>query len=410
MKITVLCKVVDNFGDIGVVYRLCRALTNIDPQIQIRLVVSDLVSFSKLAEKVDPKKSVQEFHGWKVFDWNNDAVCREEFENDIPQIILECFQCGRPDWLEDILFAPDFEKKGITVQIVNIEYLTAESWADDFHLLKSGTRSSCVKKINFMPGFTEKTAGLIQDNAFMSYLKDSGQRMITLKQYVKDHFKHYLYYSIVKNELMNSSYKILVFSYPKNFDFFYEAVDEFAANKHVEVYVANGAGYKSFRENKGYYRKKNFNVTILPYLNQQEWDAFLCNMDFLMIRGEDSFSRAVLSGIPFIWNIYPQDEEYHLVKLKAFLDRLDISDVNEFSYLYNRNFELEECSDARDVWGNITECKDNAQAQVRMKELLLDILNKSDELKLKFKSFAEQTEKLGNLAEKLYDWLKVLPY
>ncbi|MDE6349393.1 MAG: elongation factor P maturation arginine rhamnosyltransferase EarP, partial [Treponemataceae bacterium] len=41
-NITILCKVVDNFGDIGFVYRLARALTERDGQLRLRLIVSDL--------------------------------------------------------------------------------------------------------------------------------------------------------------------------------------------------------------------------------------------------------------------------------------------------------------------------------------------------------------------------------
>ena len=42
----------------------------------------------------------------------------------------------------------------------------------------------------------------------------------------------------------------------------------------------------------------------------------------LVVRGEESMSRACLSGIPFIWQAYPQSEEYHLVKVKALLERM----------------------------------------------------------------------------------------
>ncbi|MGL6132160.1 MAG: elongation factor P maturation arginine rhamnosyltransferase EarP, partial [Fusobacteriaceae bacterium] len=35
--------------------------------------------------------------------------------------------------------------------------------------------------------------------------------------------------------------------------------------------------------------------------------------------GEDSFVRAVLSGKPFLWHIYFQEEEVHMEKLKSFL-------------------------------------------------------------------------------------------
>ena len=44
--VTILCKVVDNFGDIGVVYRLARALTDLYPDISIRIIVDNLKSFS----------------------------------------------------------------------------------------------------------------------------------------------------------------------------------------------------------------------------------------------------------------------------------------------------------------------------------------------------------------------------
>ena len=42
----------------------------------------------------------------------------------------------------------------------------------------------------------------------------------------------------------------------------------------------------------------------------------------LVIRGEESMSRACLSGIPFIWHAYPQSDEYQLVKVRALLERM----------------------------------------------------------------------------------------
>ena len=48
MEITILCKVVDNFGDIGVVWRLCKRLKEIDSDLKINLIVDDLFSFNKI--------------------------------------------------------------------------------------------------------------------------------------------------------------------------------------------------------------------------------------------------------------------------------------------------------------------------------------------------------------------------
>ena len=63
-------------------------------------------------------------------------------------------------------------------------------------------------------------------------------------------------------------------------------------------------------------------VEELPYLNQNEWDQMMKDCSALVIRGEESMSRACLSGIPFIWHAYPQSDEYQLVKVKALLERM----------------------------------------------------------------------------------------
>ena len=51
---------------------------------------------------------------------------------------------------------------------------------------------------------------------------------------------------------------------------------------------------------------------------QQQFDELLWQADILMIRGEDSFVRAQYAGKPFMWHIYPQQEQAHLEKLAAF--------------------------------------------------------------------------------------------
>ena len=332
MEITVLCKVVDNFGDIGVVFRLCRALSELKKKLEIRLVVSNLDSFAKISKGIDSEKSFQEFRGWKIFDWNDNELCKKEFSENPPEFILECFQCGRPEWLEEILFSPQFN---LNVQIVNVEYLTAESWADDFHLLKSGTRSAKIKKINFMPGFTKKTGSLILDKNFM--------RCLSEKNYVLNLVKQNLDKKIL-SENFSDSFKILIFSYPKNFDFLASAIKEFSVSK--KVFVAPGAGADSAKISL---EKFKVDFICLPFMQQEVWDAFLSLMDFSFVRGEDSFSRCCLLGKPFIWNIYPQEEEFHIVKLNAFLQRIKIPQIEKFSFLYNRNFEITCCPEALEI-------------------------------------------------------------
>ena len=44
--------------------------------------------------------------------------------------------------------------------------------------------------------------------------------------------------------------------------------------------------------------------------------------DLNLVRGEDSLVRALWAGLPFVWHIYPQDDNAHHDKLEAFLDWL----------------------------------------------------------------------------------------
>lgn len=391
MEITVLCKVVDNFGDIGVVFRLCRALSELKKNLEIRLVVSNLDSFAKISKGIDSTKTFQEFRGWKVFDWNDNALCKKEFSKNPPEFILECFQCGRPEWLEELLFSPQFN---LNVQIVNVEYLTAESWADDFHLLKSGTRSAKIKKINFMPGFTKKTGGLILDKNFMCCLSEKKFALNLVKQNLDKK---------ILSEDFSDSFKILIFSYPKNFDFLASAIKEFSFLKKIIVFVASGAGADSAKISL---KKFKVDFVCLPFMQQEVWDAFLSLMDFSFVRGEDSFSRCCLFGNPFIWNIYPQEEEFHIVKLNAFLQKIKIPQIEKFSFLYNRNFKASCCPESLEILEEKKLPSELEKINSEMKTEILSLLKNYESLKPEFKNFSNEILKNGNLAENLLNLLE----
>lgn len=391
MEITVLCKVVDNFGDIGVVFRLCRALSELKKNLEIRLVVSNLDSFAKISKGIDSSKTFQEFRGWKVFDWNDNALCKKEFSKNPPEFILECFQCGRPEWLEELLFSPQFN---LNVQILNVEYLTAESWADDFHLLKSGTRSAKIKKINFMPGFTKKTGGLILDKNFMCCLSEKKFALNLVKQNLDKK---------ILSEDFSDSFKILIFSYPKNFDFLASAIKEFSFLKKIIVFVASGAGADSAKISL---KKFKVDFVCLPFMQQEVWDAFLSLMDFSFVRGEDSFSRCCLLGNPFIWNIYPQEEEFHIVKLNAFLQKIKIPQIEKFSFLYNRNFKASCCPESLEILEEKKLPSELEKINSEMKTEILSLLKNYESLKPEFKKFSNEILKNGNLAENLLNLLE----
>ena len=309
MYITVLCKVVDNFGDIGVAWRLCRRLAKIQSKYKICLVVDDLEAFAKIEDRL-PRRYAPRNDGEfviasvakqsiniddiEIFPWKDDALCHEVFsQNDGERLslILELFQCGRPDWMERILFE---EKLNRTVQIIMIDYLTAEKYAEDFHCLQSLTRSAKVQKVNFMPGFTERTGGLVIDEAWQE-----------LPVWKKDG-------------------PVLVFTYECDWSLLAGALVNYCKEDGRKVLLAQGRGKESFMQalNKVVSTGSTTVVEELPYLNQTEWDQMMKECSALVIRGEESMSRACLSGIPFIWHAYPQSDEYQLVKVKSLLERM----------------------------------------------------------------------------------------
>lgn len=367
MPITVLCKVVDNFGDIGVVWRLCCQLSN---QIKkenftskINLIVDDLASFNKICNSVDSNKSFQIVENINIFNWNDEKLCYDEFfknDGENLSVILEVFQCGRPSWMEKILFE---EKLNRTVQIIMIDYLTAEKYAEDFHCLQSLTRSSKVQKVNFMPGFTNKTGGLIIDSEW-------------------EHFCDY-----------KNNKTLLCFTYDRNWDALANACKK--SNYIEKVLIAPGKGFESLKKSfySNFIKDSNLKIEELSFMNQNEWDKMLKNCGVLFIRGEESMSRACLSGIPFVWHAYPQSDEYQLIKVRALLERMSV------------HFSVEDFKIIEKVWILINSAESEVEQEV-FEKAILDFFDNAEKLVYGFREFALDLRKNGDLCSNLMTFIK----
>ncbi|MBQ3838032.1 MAG: elongation factor P maturation arginine rhamnosyltransferase EarP, partial [Treponema sp.] len=139
-------------------------------------------------------------------------------------------------------------------------------------------------------------------------------------------------------------------------------------------------------------------VRELPFLSQEEWDKNLYAQDILFVRGEDSLSRACLSGKPFVWQAYLQDGNYQLVKVRALLARMrphfapdDFSALEKFWLLYN----------GAEGFGK------PKTAGAAMEEACYGFLKRSDKMKAGFEAFARSLFELGNFAEKLDEFVSL---
>jgi len=375
--LVILADVVDNYGDIGVSWRLCRHLMKMHntelygkdaasdetkQKLNLRLVTNNLKAFHNINDEVNPQLPYQEVtcEGGtiKVYDWTNYDFCYKTFTENPPEIILEMFQCGQPNWLEKILFEDRVDYK---VHIIMIDYLTAEPWADDFHCLKSLTRTAWVPKVNFMPGFTKKTGGLLLNSQYKE--------------------NHNCQLSIVNYQLSQA----LFFAYPSDWNPVIRAMNK-TFGKETVLKIAGGAGQESIvkacKEEKAVFKTES-----LSYMNQTEWDEMMHNMDFMIIRGEDSMAQACCSGIPFIWQAYPQNENYHMVKVQALLERMRPFFGEEFDYVEK-------------AWTSI-----NMQSDINLENSVLDFLKNLQILRNGFFSFAKSLQENGDLARNLMTFI-----
>lgn len=287
--------------------------------LELRIVVDDLAAFHALLSEVDTERAVQTVNGWTVVRWDAQEAAAL-FRAERPRTVIECFACGRPDWYEDILFDEEDEADRL---VIDLEYLTAEGWASDFHRLPSRTRSGRVKKAMFLPGFTPDTGGLILDRGFMALweaYQDEGRRA-ELRSALLAKIAARGGRTAAAPPASLEAFWITVFSYDRDYA---ETVRDLAAEAERRPILALAAAGKSARpfleawENAG----RPFPVIELPFLDQETWDEVLVASDFLIVRGEDSLSRAALSGRPFLWHAYPLEDGHQLVKVRALLDRL----------------------------------------------------------------------------------------
>lgn len=369
--ITILCSVVDNYGDIGVSYRLIRHLLEISKDLKIRLVIDNLKSFSLLNPHVDETKSFQTVDGIEVYDWKNYELCYKAFTDRPPHLILECFQCGQPDWLEKILFE---DRVDHIVQIIMIDYLSAEPWVEDFHCLKSLTRTALVPKVNFMPGFTSKTGGLLfnKESAFFPGKLTEPQNSSALSESSS---------TLQKNSPVK---KVLFFAYKDDWTLAVRAMNR-VFSPETKVLVAGGAGQESILEAC---KKENavFTSEPLPYQSQLDWDKLMCTTDFMIIRGEDSMAQACQTGIPFIWQAYPQQNDYQTVKMNALLDRMRAHFGEEFSLV-------------EEAWKPVNKSDGD------LEEGIFNFISNIDKLRPGFISFAKSLYTNGDLALNLVTFI-----
>lgn len=433
LDIDILCKVVDNYGDIGFAYRLARSLSERPDAPRLRLVVDDFDAFALLDPAVDPSLAQQVVHGWELYRWRESGAgeATASFRARRPRIVLECFACGRPDWLEAILFEPGTEEACL---IVDIEHLTAEAYADDFHHMPSLTRSPRVKKAIFLPGFTAATGGLVVDESFARarLRASSDESHASLRRELLDRLGPQAGAADSAGDAaaarspagtaegaaalrLEDCFWVCVFSYERDYGRIiadlasYQALVAADGSAPLLVLAAAGRSQDCFVAAWSA-AGEPFPLIRLPFLPQEIWDELLLACDFSIVRGEDSWARAALAGNPFLWQAYPQENRYQLVKVAAFLEILMPHFITETPIPAGRTGTAVSGTAAafsflRDLYMAFND-RDRDWAGETGQEEILSALTLYSDLMPGFRSFSESLARMPDLASRLLTFLR----
>ncbi len=288
----IFCRVIDNYGDIGVCWRLGADLASRGERV--RLWVDDPSPLAWLAP--------QGCDGVDVIHWSPHAAVAEPGDR-----VVEAFGCELP-----LQFQTALARKAAlhgAIPWVNLEYLTAEPFAERSHGLPSPVLSgpaSGLTKHFFYPGFTSRTGGLLREPATMSHRAAFDRAQWLAQQGIA-----------FAGEQLVSLFCYEPAALPA-------LLDQLAAGAQPSrLLVTPGRATLAVKAVAGGRDAwGSLAITWLPPLPQPEFDRLLWACDLNFVRGEDSLVRALWAGNPLVWQAYPQEDGAHHQKIDAFLDAI----------------------------------------------------------------------------------------
>ena len=289
----IFCRVIDNFGDIGVCWRLARQLAS-EHDVAVRLWVDDPGCLKPLWPALDTELPVQKLGGVEVCHWTTNFTVDR-----VAEVVIEAFACELPASYIAAMATAQARPRWI-----NLEYLSAESWIDSCHGMASPHPALPLVKHFFFPGFSTTTGGLLRERDLFT-ARDAA----------------------VSFKVAHEPLEISLFCYdtaPVG-----ELLDALANSPQaVRCHVSPGkplAAVSAHLGGRGPWQLGALSVEPIPFLPQDEYDRLLWRCDINFVRGEDSFLRAQWAAKPFVWQIYEQEDDAHLIKLDAFLERYTAS-------------------------------------------------------------------------------------
>ncbi|PAW51878.1 hypothetical protein CKQ80_22720 [Pseudomonas moraviensis] len=300
----IFCTVVDNYGDIGVTWRLARQLVA-EHGLAVRLWVDDLRAFERICPEIDIHLAQQSQQGVQVWHWPSDWP-----QTEAADVVIAAFACQLPAAYMDAM-----AERQQPPLWMNLDYLSAEDWVTGCHGLPS-VKYRSVQKFFFFPGFRPGTGGLLRESGLLERRRRFQQDAPAQRQFLQG----------LGVDRAADAQLISLFAYENaGLASWLDALAADSAPTHLLVPegrilgdVARWLGVDALAVGDLDVRQA-LTVQVLPFVRQDQYDQLLWCCDFNAVRGEDSFVRAQWAGRPMLWHIYQQNEDIHLDKLDAFL-------------------------------------------------------------------------------------------
>lgn len=300
----IFCTVIDNFGDIGISWRLARSLVH-EHGMQVRLWVDDLAAFQRIRPEIQLASDRQQCDGVTVCAW------RTSFLQVVPaEVVIEAFGCVLPDE-----YVAAMATQMPPPVWINLEYLSAEPWVGAHHGLPSPHPCFPLTKYFFFPGYTDQTGGLLRERDLLA-------RRAHFVQHELDAY----WQSLGLAAPAAGEWRISLFAYEN--PALAELMDAWRASAEpVTLLVPEGRILPQLADWLGeagvrvgdVMRRGALEVRVLPFTSQDDYDRLLWACDLNFVRGEDSCVRAQWAARPLVWQAYPQAEAAHHDKLDALL-------------------------------------------------------------------------------------------
>lgn len=286
----IFCRVIDNFGDAGVCWRLAKGLR--DRGVESFLCIDNLKTLGAFLLKELPEDAESNVDGIIIRPWS----LVENAPYEVKDLTIETFGCRIPECVEDALAA--LPERSF---YINLDYLSAEDWVENCHGVWGLHPAKPIKKLWFFPGFTDATGGVLVEDGYIEKRAAARSRRASF---------------LASHGLDPDKKTFFLFTYPSApLEALAAAVNKLADDWNIAL--AQGAASERIA---GMIDSRH-SCVVLPFVSQEEFDVVLSCADSSIVRGEDSFVRAQLAARPFIWSPYVTEDKAHEVKLDAWLEK-----------------------------------------------------------------------------------------